>query len=262
MRRAPEILTEASASPSTDYLIGIDDTDSLDSPGTGHHARLIGQGLQHRGYGILHDITRHQLLFDPRIPYTSHNSSLCLHLTAERGRRDAIIDLCRSYLLEHSAPGSDAALCVVERSAVDAALESYGRRAKAEILTREEAVALAAPRAVHLEGLTGDHGGMIGALAAVGLRHAGQDGRFVWRPNLRETTGILTAGEVMARTGIGAVRRFDTLADIDPGDRIDLRPWPRAVMVDHKAVLFVQRAGSLHDHFAWQLAPKSVFHSY
>ena len=68
--------------PRIDLLIGIDDTDNLDTRGTGYRARTLAQGLVDAGLAAVHGITRHQLLVDPRIPYTSHNSSACLQTTA------------------------------------------------------------------------------------------------------------------------------------------------------------------------------------
>jgi hypothetical protein len=61
--------------------------------------------------------------------------------------------------------------------------------------------------ALQLEGLTGDHGGVIGALAAVGLRRSGRDGRIAWRPGLRETRGIVTGAHLLTHSGIDAIRQ-------------------------------------------------------
>ena len=68
-------------------LIGIDDTDNLETRGTGFRARQLASGLQASALATTHGITRHQLLVDPRIPYTSHNSSACLRVTPARSTR-------------------------------------------------------------------------------------------------------------------------------------------------------------------------------
>ena len=52
-------------------FVGIDDTDTLDTPGTNQLARALACRLSERC--DLVRITRHQLLFDPRVPYTSKN---------------------------------------------------------------------------------------------------------------------------------------------------------------------------------------------
>ena len=53
-------------------LICIDDTDSLDSPGTGQVLEELLACLAEEGLGLGSFITRHQLLIHPDIPYTSH----------------------------------------------------------------------------------------------------------------------------------------------------------------------------------------------
>ena len=66
------------------YLIGIDDTDNLETKGTGFRAREIAKLIINKLGGLVHNISRHQLFFDPRIPFTSHNSSLCLDVTTDK----------------------------------------------------------------------------------------------------------------------------------------------------------------------------------
>ena len=65
------------------WLIGIDDTDNLESRGTGHRVRWLGDLLAREDLADIKGITRHQLLVDPRIPYTSHNSSTCMQISAD-----------------------------------------------------------------------------------------------------------------------------------------------------------------------------------
>ncbi|MGH1571986.1 hypothetical protein ACRAWG_16450 [Methylobacterium sp. P31] len=243
-------------------LVAIDDTDNLESPGTGFHARQLAKLLMAQLDAAVLDVTRHQLLFDRRIPYTSHNSSLCLRVQMKSGTGSHVIRASRDYILEHSADGSDAGLCVVEWSSVPAQVEDFGQRAKRDILTLDEAQQLAQTFNIVLEGLTGNHGGKIGALAAVGLRRGGRDGRLAWAPGLRETTGIVTVSDLLARTRIDEVRPLDGYRPIGPEDRIDVRPWPRAILDNGKAVLLVQKAGSIHDHFDWQLASKDIIRRY
>ena len=65
------------------FLIGIDDTDNSNSRGTGNLARELGSLLQRVPGVRLLEITRHQLLISPLIPYTSHNGCICLAVDAE-----------------------------------------------------------------------------------------------------------------------------------------------------------------------------------
>ena len=63
--------------------IGIDDTDNLNSRGTGRLARNIAAALS-SDFTVL-GVVRHQLLQDPRVPFTSHNSSATI-LLDDKGR--------------------------------------------------------------------------------------------------------------------------------------------------------------------------------
>jgi len=59
-------------------FIGLDDTDALESRGTGYLARQIAAALA-TDYPVL-GVTRHQLLRDPRVPCTRNNSSAAIAL--------------------------------------------------------------------------------------------------------------------------------------------------------------------------------------
>ena len=54
------------------YFIGLDDTDNLESRGTGHLARMMAEALA-QDFRV-HGVTRHQLLEDERVPKTAKNS--------------------------------------------------------------------------------------------------------------------------------------------------------------------------------------------
>lgn len=241
--------------------IGIDDTDNLESRGTGFRARELGARLRAAGLADVLGITRHQLLVDPRIPYTSHNSSLCLEAEAERDRMDEIARFSRDYLLESSAPGSDTGLCIAERVRIAPEVVRFGIRAKQEVLERASAGELAEANGIFLEGLTGDHGGMIGALAAVGLRATGRDGRFVWLPGVRELRGSMSADALYRNTKIDDIRSL-------AGQRItgevciDTDPWPRPVLLEGRAVLLVQKAEQNNETIGWRVVPREIIKRY
>src|SRR5712671_1836638 len=119
----------------TNLLVGIDDTDNLVSSGTGQLVQRLVARLQALGVGTVLGATRHQLLVDPRIPYTSHNSSACIAIDADLGAVDRIVAYCADFLEAESAPGSDPGLAVVRSAAwspdeARRALVAFGRRAK------------------------------------------------------------------------------------------------------------------------------------
>ena len=159
-------------------LIGIDDTDNKESRGTGFLSRQLGKRIEQNSLGCVEGISRHQLYVHRDIPYTSRNSSACLMVKKASG--DSLQGFCREFLLENAAEGSDVGLAMAREGDIKDEIIEFGLRAKQEVLTRAEALGLALKHLVHLEGLTGSRDGIIGALAALGLKKSGNDGRFIW----------------------------------------------------------------------------------
>jgi tRNA(Ile2) C34 agmatinyltransferase TiaS len=186
--------------------IGIDDTDNPDSRGTGRLAREIAADLM-SSYEML-GVTRHQLLVDPRIPYTSHNSSAAIGIKMNSPiDQPALFEHVRGLILGDFVEGSDPGLCVATGATAQALIE-FGRRVQAEIVTQDEARYLAAAHHVLLEGLGGSQDGVIGALAAVGLAASGEDGRYLLVGRSRELTGLQEISTVL-EMGISAVITLD-----------------------------------------------------
>ena len=219
--------------------IGIDDTDTLDSPGTNQLARRLAAVLP-SGF-VCQMALRHQLLFDPRIPYTSKNGSASLLVAAERGHRAAeLIPTLQREMRSWYIPGSDPGLCVAEH--MHREVIGFGQLCKSMPVEQEEARTLAAAHGMHLEGFGGTEGGVIGALAAVGLAASGEDGRVVhitgwsWPDPF---SGWRSVADIAER-GVAEVREATSNAPVSAG-LVDvgkhLRPSYRA----RKVVLFVER---------------------
>ncbi|MBN1262073.1 MAG: hypothetical protein JXB35_15450 [Anaerolineae bacterium] len=246
---------------SRQVFIGIDDTDNHESRGTGFRARTLGQALQEAGLGALRHITRHQLLVDPRIPYTTHNSAACLTLDVADHTIAQLAAFCSTFLAQESAPGSDAGLCIGKATQINGPVRAFGARAKADLVKHETAHLLARREGLWLEGITGDHGGVIGALAAVGLRASGNDGRFIWALGLRELQGIQTAGWLLKTTGIEHIRTVEGSAI--PGEaRVNVEPWPRPILLEGQAVLLVRKAAPTQVACDWELLSKEEIRKY
>ncbi len=243
--RRPASRQLASSSDSV-WLIGIDDTDNLDTRGTGYRARCLARALGEAGLAATVGVTRHQLLLDERIPYTSHNSSACLELRSPRGR-DELYDFCRAFMLDAAASGADVGLCLAT-PAQAMALADFGCAAKREVLDQPRAREFARAAGVRLAGLTGTQDGIIGALAGVGLFADGNDGRYIWKRHLREMSEQTVAvGELMRATAIDEVRELGAAAlTASPDTLVALGPWPRPVRVDGRSVLFVEK-GPAHE---------------
>lgn len=229
-------------------LIGIDDTDNLESRGTGYHVRQLANWLADNKFAVPGGITRHQLLVDPQIPYTSHNSSACL--SVESASVLSVWDACCEYLLREPAAGSDIGLCVAQSELITERVMAFGQRAKLEVLTMPETERIASETRIRLAGLTGTGGGIIGALAGVGLRRAGEDGRFLWLPGLRELQGIYPVAQICSNAHIDRVCTLDG-ADLTPQTLVDLGEWVRPVLRGGQATLYVEEQNQ-----EWHTIPK------
>lgn len=184
-------------------FIGIDDTDTLETRGTGHLAREIAAALR-ADYKVV-GVTRHQLSNDPRVPRTHKNSCAAILLDGD-GSVAAVTEQVKSLMLAHFVEGSDPGLCVA--TAVPQSITDFGRKAQRELVTQAEARALAAVHNLTLLGLGGDEDGVIGALSAVGLAAGGSDGRYIEVAQIRELAGLQPVAALLA-AGITAVRTTD-----------------------------------------------------
>jgi hypothetical protein len=87
-----------------DRLRRIDDTDVTGSRGTGRLSQELIAELRAHGLGHAVGATRHHLLVDPRIPYTSHNSSACIAWAAGDAVDRAALVAAAGALLERERP--------------------------------------------------------------------------------------------------------------------------------------------------------------
>lgn len=222
--------------------VGIDDTDTLETPGTNQLAKELAR-LVAADFRCL-SIVRHQLFFDPRVPYTSKNGSASLRFEP-RGTFDlaSLIGILKARMQTWFVPGSDPGLCVT--TSVPEAVTAFGLRAKEQIVTQQEAYAIAAEHNLYLAGLGGSCGGVIGALAAVGLIVTQNDGRIVrmgeWPDDL---TGPTDVSQLQER-GVVA-RDYATQVLIERGT-IDVGKHLRPNLRDGHCTLFAEKCGD-----SWQ----------
>lgn len=163
-------------------LLCIDDTDNLESIGTGEVLENLCSELENTFKIQTSFVSRHQLYIHEDIAYTSHNSSMCSELELEKSKFDEILDYSKAYLTNASAQGSDPGLCMVSFEGFEGIdeLVAFGKKAKKEVLNKSDAYDLAKRYSDHIflseHGGTGD--GVIGALAGCGLRNWGMDGKI------------------------------------------------------------------------------------
>lgn len=216
----------------------LDDTDNLNSRGTGRLARAVAAEIA-VNYPV-RGVTRHQLYFHPEIPYTSHNSCAVIHVQIDdRGAVDDIFHLARQEMLNDFIEGSDPGLAVAHHSQILPPLVAYGRDAKDTILNQGKSRTLARNLNIKLEGLGGTEDGVIGAMAGLGLAFTQNDGRFLQVGKIRELTGTQSVSNLLD-AGIDSVFTLDGCSvhegEVHNPEDKSVKPCP----VNGKAILFVE----------------------
>ncbi|GIU14526.1 MULTISPECIES: DNA-binding protein [unclassified Shewanella] len=249
------------------WLICIDDTDDIGTKGTGEIAEEIAAKLapvtqiadKHSFVNRL--VTRHQLFVHPDIPYTSHNSAMCFEVETALDF-DEIKAICIGHLKQESAAASDPGLAILDLdSDYDIQrLIAFGQQAKVEVKTKVQAYELAEHLAIDLSEHGGTGQGVIGALAGLGLRLSGQDGRVKGQFKLAglqsESEEVqMSVAEVLAITGLQAVISVD--GEKLAGDQLlTLKDKIKAVYTQYQFALLVsQECGSWCNATKQQLKP-------
>jgi hypothetical protein len=237
-------------------LVGIDDTDNKESRGTGFNSRQLAAAVETEGLGKVRGITRHQLFVHPDIPYTSQNSSACLDV--ECVDFPLLKTFCTEFMLDIGAVGSDVGLCIALKDQIPDEIKQWGIDAKSIVLTMQVAKEKAEKHGIFLIGLTGTHGGIIGALAGVGLHAGGNDGRFIWinsEKNLRDIElGAHSIDLLKKKAGIDMVQCNGDSVD-STSDRVFLNGWARPILKNGKSVLIVDREIN-NENYEWKCSAK------
>jgi hypothetical protein len=221
-------------------LVCIDDTDDLDSMGTGEVAELLAAGIVEHGWGAVGRVTRHQLLIHPDIAYTSHNSSMCFEAEIAP---EALTELTRwagEFLADHSVEAADPGLAIVGLESLrdPGALMAYGRAAKEKVFAKEDAYALAAQLGVHLSEHGGTGLGVIGALAGAGLKLTGSDGRFKGKFRLVGVDGVATVAAIKHQD-VDSVRTLEGVV-LGDDESVLVSDECKLVLLDGCAALMVK----------------------
>lgn len=243
-------------------LVSIDDTDNLESRGTGELASLIAADIENNGWGTSSFVTRHQLLVHPDIPYTSHNSAMCFSAEIDESNLDRVIGHASAFLGRESAEGSDPGLCVAVLDRLDShdSLVAFGRQAKQSVLTKDEAYELARRTGVHLSEHGGTGQGVIGALAGAGLRLGGNDGRMKGGLQIPAGNGVISVTDLIGTfPEVDAVRTLDGEA-VGSDDLVRIDEKAKTVLLDGLSVLLV--IPSPDGSVAWQTVHRKQLKRY
>ncbi|MEX2372859.1 MAG: hypothetical protein WD800_03580, partial [Dehalococcoidia bacterium] len=187
---------------SEQFVIGIDDTDAPDDPeaGTGALARALAASVQAAGWGQSLGVTRHQLIESDKVPATAENFAYAVVIQTVRSILDVEDDVV-DFVREHASKAADPGVAILSRHSDMPHLLAFGRRSQSEVMRLDWAQTFANESNASLRALGAKRRGVVGALAAAGLRAGGQDGRFIDLPAIRDIEGRLTAGQIRERTG-------------------------------------------------------------
>lgn len=233
-------------------FVCIDDTDNLESRGTGALASLMIEHIENRNWGKCSYVSRHQLYYHPDVPFTSHNSTMCFEIEHEKDIYENLKNYAFDFLQKECAEGSDPGLCIAKYDDIKnddeiiKMLMEYGKRAKKEILTKEISYDTAKKTGVHLSEHGGTGGGVIGALAGIGLRLTGNDGRIKGKLYFPFNKNILTVEEILNNSDVDEIRSLDGKI-LNKNENIKLGEKVKAVYLDFKKVLLVYKDSNESD---------------
>jgi len=187
-------------------------------------------------------VVRQQLLVDPAIPYTSHNSAACAVIEIpDPSLVQTLIDRGIQHIEKHFIPGSDPGLCIAaEGNGTLSHLIAFGKVCATSIVSQK--TALQAATGVHLSGHGGTNDGIIGAAAGVGLTASGWSGRFIEFKGLRDFPGMVRVAE-LERAGMVVVSVDRDAPVPGPEDMVDTKGWLRPRLWGGHPTLPVLAAG-------------------
>ncbi|MEZ4502520.1 MAG: hypothetical protein R3C39_07835 [Dehalococcoidia bacterium] len=223
------------------FVIGLDDTDTPESGGTGKLARALVEAFLADGLGASLGVTRHQLLDHPKIPMTKRNSCNAIVVESPTSLND-IEDWAVRFVRRNAERGADPGVAILSRHSDMPHVLAFGRRCQQELMKLDDAGTFSSEANVRLRALGGKRNGSIGALAAVGLRAGGGDGRYVDLRGLRDLTGRMTAGQIREASEVQNILDEATGEPLDRDDMVDTGAWIRPRLVDGGPLLMTRRS--------------------
>ncbi len=262
------------------WLICIDDTDDIGTKGTGEIAEEIMDLLNSKALGDHVEgkvrltssstwVTRHQLFVHPDIPYTSHNSAMCFEILSSLTLAE-IKDICVIHLKAESALAADPGLAIIEKSLLTTSaiqrLMAFGFETKRQVKTKSDAYELAANLGIDLSEHGGTGQGVIGAIAGIGLRLSGRDGRVKGQLDVGLTNStkelMLSVHQIKKLTGLDAVIELNGFL-LNDEESVLVSGKIKAVLQNNQfALLVYQHRDELTGEPSWRNALKQQLKNY
>lgn len=225
-------------------FVCVDDTDDLTkSTSTGGIAELISMEVEKLGGVIRQGITRHQLILDERVDYTSHNSSMCFEADIDASLYEQAKENAVSVIKTNMAATANPGLCFCRADELTNAdlLIDFGYKAKCKVLNGRQAYDVAEKaNGVWLAAIGGNGNGIIGALAGVGLRMGGNDGTFRGKYTLKEKNGVISVGDLCRKADLhGVINEKGEYLEEDK--LIDIGKSVKKALFNHNIVTMVKK---------------------
>jgi hypothetical protein len=230
------------------FLLAIDDTDSSlpgeassTIPNTAALAVTLGQKLDSLGHVRVLNISCHQLFQHPSIPHTTNNTASCLLVDSDPQKFHEIDMVTRLTLRSQSSATSNPGYALAAWNQFDPEVVAWGITAKSVELQRMDAINLAKRCGIAIAGISGSGAGVIGALAAIGLRYEGNDGYIHWMPGLDKLQGIFTPIEINQFIHFESIES-ENLKHPALDDRIQFKANIKPILKEGRVILQVSRA--------------------
>ena len=192
--------------PQNVIFIGIDNTDSKTSNGTGFLSRELGKHIELKNLGKVLNITRHQLFLSEKITFTNRNNSACIEVAA--CNQEELITFCKEFVINNSDKNAKPAVLFAKPLSVTSELIEFSIKAKSNVVTVKEALSFI-NKTNFIDVYVGkDNNGLIGAVSAIGLRATGNDGTVIWAKGheIIGMKGTYMAGEVYCETYVDTIK--------------------------------------------------------
>lgn len=233
------------------FVVGVDDTDVEGAGGTGALVRALAERFVEEGLGEHLGVTRHELLDSPKVKRTTQNCAFAVELQTEKSLND-VEDWVVRYVRQAAERRADPGIAILSRHSDMPHVLAFGRRSQNEVMKLDDAGTFSAESNVRLRALGGKRAGSIGALAAVGLRAGGGDGRYVHLNGLRDLTGRMTAGQMrLACPELTRILDEATGEPMDRDDMIDTGDWVRPRLSEGGPLVLARR--TQEDRRLWVL---------
>lgn len=222
-------------------FVALDDSRQLDGGKAGHTASLLAKYMEERGWGSSAIPSRHRLYPNPATGCKKHNTARSFSAELDSQHLEEFMAYACELIRSTGTPDSNTGLVVAVPELMDnpAELIDYAYKVKEEMVSKEEAIQFSGKPGLYMYELIGSGNGIIGALAAAGLRMTGNDGQF--RGKLQVGTGedyIASVKEIIDQTYVEQVKNMD-FENLDDIEQVRMGEKVKVVLLDDKYTLMV-----------------------